>query len=256
MRRKSQHVLADIPVPDSSAPHRIAREQDSRDSVKPLYAAFEQRRADARQEPLRPAVDIDSLTFDLTAAAPASMEEALALGRTLLQSASAEDGAKSKGKKKRVAAGQDGADELSRKLADVRLEVSGFRRIVTSAPEADSLCARSLPQSAEFRRLTHQLDQFSQLASTYISSRHRESHYALSAQAQQGLASAVPTTLPSSADGNQSGTIRTGIAAALGSQPRDPHATATTAPALGSEPRDLLRAIASADQRSSRRGAK
>jgi hypothetical protein len=120
-------------------------------------------------------------------------------------------------------------------------------------------------QTAELRHLTHRLEQFSTVASSYISTRQQQAHHALGAQARHGLTTApslVPSTrLPGTAgDLTQTGPIRTGIAAAVVTTVSGSTSTAASGaapavdpePRLGSEPRDLLRAIAQADQRNRR----
>ena len=126
--KRTQSYEAHV-VPTS---YSIAREQDSRDSVKPAYQAFEQRRADARLQPLPPTITADQLQVDLSIAAPASLEEALELGQSLLQSAS-EETARGKGKKKKTAA-REVPDALAQRLAEIRLEVGRVLNMIV--PEA------------------------------------------------------------------------------------------------------------------------
>ena len=122
-------------------------------------------------------------------------------------------------------------------------------------------------QTAEFRQLTHRLEQFAQVASSYVATRQHQAHHALGAQARHGLANSASLVPLAGAvgDDTQTGSLRTGIAAAVGSQIVGGTTSTSSAdstitaeppladPRLGSEPRDLLRAIAQADQRTSRR---
>lgn len=102
--------------------HSIDKEQALRDSVKPSYGAFEGRRLEARESATIPSAPFDpsSVSFDLLLAVPTSLEEALALGRTIL---AGEPATKAKGKKAK-GKGKEPVDELSSTLAEVRLEVS------------------------------------------------------------------------------------------------------------------------------------
>lgn len=116
------------PLPDSPPPNSIAKEQELRDGVKPAYGAFVDRRADVRETTTLPPNPFDptSLSFDLSLAVPTSLEEALALGRTILAgepAATKSKGRKSKGKGKGK---EEVVDELSSTLAEVRLEVCHF----------------------------------------------------------------------------------------------------------------------------------
>ncbi|ORY41188.1 Mis12-Mtw1 protein family-domain-containing protein [Leucosporidium creatinivorum] len=202
-------------------------------AVKPAYAAFEERRSDARDNSVLPPNPFDpsSISFDLSLAVPTSLEEALALGKSLLAGDGSKKSKKAKGKGKGK---EEVVDELELRLKDVRLE------------------------TANFRRLTHRLDQFSHLATSYVSTRTLQSHQALTAQASRGLASTSTSLAPTPAEGANSGPLRGGIAGAVGAAGGPTATSASTLPGgpssapwpPGPEPRDLLRAIASADQKS------
>lgn len=69
-----------------------------------------------------PKIGSDHLQFDLSTPAPTSIEDALTLGQSLLQSA-IDDSAKAKGKRRKTAS-RAVPDALSQRMSEVSLEVS------------------------------------------------------------------------------------------------------------------------------------
>ncbi|KAK4046920.1 hypothetical protein OIV83_005711 [Microbotryomycetes sp. JL201] len=209
----------------------ISREQDARDSVKPTYEAFA-RRAEARTLAMTAAdvmVDFAAVDGGLPNANITAYEDALAFGRQVLDSSSNPTDAKGKkGANRKSRPSPEEAlvsTELSKLLADVRLD------------------------TAHFRQLSHRLDKFVEVTSSYVSSRSRGTHRALTTQAQQGAqAHGGITHLPPVGDDHDDSSVRMGIASAVSAGAH----TANAATGAGSEQRDLLRALAAADTRARR----
>jgi hypothetical protein len=96
--------------------YSIAEEQNSRQSTSAIYSAFSTRRSTAREAlstlPLTHTLDAVSIaeTFDLSRPGPKSLEEALEMGKTLLEEADAKasgEGAKKKDRRKSRAKAED-----------------------------------------------------------------------------------------------------------------------------------------------------
>ncbi|KAM0791816.1 hypothetical protein ACM66B_004076 [Microbotryomycetes sp. NB124-2] len=210
----------------------ISKEQDARDSVKPTYEAFA-RRAEART--LAGAGNNTKVQLSaidgLAETRMTTLDDALAFGRRILDSSAAASESKFKraANRKSKASLEDPSvsTELSKLLADVRLD------------------------TAHFRKLSHRMDRFVEVTSAYVSSRSRGTHRALTTQAQQGShahGGLSSVHLPSGGHDNDDSSVRTGIATAVGATTQSVDAPASA----GAEQRDLLRALAAADSRSRR----
>ncbi|KAI5476587.1 Mtw1 kinetochore complex, DSN1 [Pseudohyphozyma bogoriensis] len=189
----------------------IDEEQQAREDVSAKYIAV----ANASSTPGLASFDSSAIVVEpeelRTVNLPTSYEEAVELGKLLVKGELVE---KKKGKAK-----ESEVDEVRQKLADVRIQSSHFRLLATR-------------QAA-----------FSQLASTYISSRVSQAHQALSIDAQQGLSSRNNATGEENENGG-------GIAGVLDGTLVGSEAERQNATGAGGDSRDLLRAIASADSRS------
>ncbi|BGP01040.1 Proteophosphoglycan ppg4 [Rhodotorula toruloides ATCC 204091] len=221
----------------------IATEQTLRQSLDPVYQSFFDARTAAHQTAstsysslLPPALSASSskspptpatyaASLDLSLPTPTTLDEALALGRRLLQGegvredvpAKGKKSAKGKGKEKDVGAGETTQDVLQRRITEAQVD------------------------TVALRHLTHRLSSFTRLASSYISHRSSETHTALARHTQQGLLGSTGETEGAKGAGEAGGSGGSGLAAA----------TQATVGAEGAvlDPRDLLRAISATDAR-------
>ncbi|GAA5860867.1 hypothetical protein JCM3774_003169 [Rhodotorula dairenensis] len=228
----------------------IAREQELRQSLEPTYQSFFDTRTHAHASTSQ--ASIDSLlpaaarsnsaayaaTLDLSVAAPTSLEEALALGRRVMQGDLVrKDGG---GKAAKKGKGKLDAD------VDETLQDAIQRRITEAQID-----------TAAFRHQTHRLLAFTRVAAAYVTHRSSETHAALTRHNELGTA-ARSTAPPPTATGATAPEGAAGLASAL--PVSGPLASSTTATATGSgppvgsdaqtramDPRDLLRAIAESD---------
>ncbi|TKA51341.1 hypothetical protein B0A53_05272 [Rhodotorula sp. CCFEE 5036] len=220
----------------------IALEQELRQSLEPTYQSFFDSRTQAQAEAstsyanLLPAAarsnpSAYAAALDLSVAAPTSLEEALALGRRVMQGELVQTGggktpaaAAKKGKGKNAdddAGGETSQEAMQRRVAEAQIE------------------------TAAFRHQTHRLGAFTRVAAAYVAHRSSENHAALTRHNELGLA--ARSTAPATDDD------AAGLAAAVPSAPAT--ATAMLDPAgqtdahmrATMDPRDLLRAIADSD---------
>lgn len=183
-------------------------------------------------------------TLDLSIPAPTSLEEALAIGRRVMEGQLVRsDGGKTpakKGKGKAKATADDDEtpqEAMQRRVAAAQIDVS-FLSLSRSGHGRRGCLAdvqREPVQTAAFRHQTHRLSSFARVASAYIAHRSSETHAALSRHNELGVAQSATT---SADDG--SGASGAGLAQAVpvgGEQPQH----------RAMDPRDLLRAIADTD---------
>ncbi|BGP17595.1 hypothetical protein JCM10213_001245 [Rhodosporidiobolus nylandii] len=210
----------------------IAHEQALRQSLEPVYQSFFDRRTSAHAAASTSYASLAPASFtpgdlakyaaslDLSRPAPTTLDEALALGRSLLagEGVKSQKGGK-KGKGKERADDAEESDGLDRRILDAQIE------------------------TANLRHLTHRLSSFSRVASAYIAHRTSETHRALGVQQQQGLLEAPSSAAAREAEA-QSGTGAGGLAAALGGAGPTPRSESGAL-----DMRDLLRAISRADVR-------
>ncbi|BGP25769.1 mtw1 kinetochore complex, DSN1 [Rhodotorula toruloides] len=221
----------------------IATEQTLRQSLDPVYQSFFDARTAAHQiasssyssllppalsaltskNPLKPSTYAASL--DLSLPTPTTLDEALSLGRRLLQGEGVRDdvppkgkkGAKGKGKETDGGGGETVQDVLQRRISEAQVD------------------------AVALRHLTHRLSSFIRLASSYIAHRSSETHTALARHTQQGLLGSTGETDGAKGAGDAGGSGGSGLAAA----------TQVTVGVEGAvlDPRDLLRAISATDTR-------
>lgn len=138
-----QCAPADFPTTSLGGKNSIAREQELRQSLEPTYQSFFDSRTQAQAEAstsyanLLPAAarsnpSAYAATLDLSVAAPTSLEEALALGRRVMQGELVQTGggktpaAAKKGKGKNAdddAGGETSQEAMQRRVAEAQIEV-------------------------------------------------------------------------------------------------------------------------------------
>jgi len=238
--------------------HSIEREQNTRQAITSTYAEFSTRRAAAREasstsslaQPIDPVALAE--TFDLSRPGPTSLEEALEMGRLLLEEAKAkkEEGekAKKKDRRKSKAKEEDGEAALDLRVRETLDRVSCYcfspiARLCSSC----SLRYDVLKQTVSLGQLTHRLSGFTRVASRYISHRSAEVHQALTAYSLHGLESTTSSSTtndPQAGGSSASPSGGAGLSGLVG-------VGASHISTGGLDPMDLLRAISRAD--SSRR---
>ncbi|KWU44790.1 hypothetical protein RHOSPDRAFT_17350, partial [Rhodotorula sp. JG-1b] len=211
----------------------IAREQELRQSLEPTYQSFFDSRTQAHAEAstssyyanLLPAAarsnpSAYAATLDLSVAAPTSLEEALALGRRVMQGELVQTPAAKKGKGKTAdddAGGETSQEAMQSRVAEAQIE------------------------TAAFRHQTHRLVAFTRVAAAYVAHRSSENHAALTRHNELGLAVRSTAPAPATDDG------AAGLAAAVPSGTIDSAGQTDAQMRATMDPRDLLRAIAVSD---------
>ncbi|GAA6020595.1 hypothetical protein JCM11491_000808 [Sporobolomyces phaffii] len=203
----------------------IDEEQTSRQTTAAVYADFSHRRLAARDATAAataallargPRVDPASLvdTFDLSRPGPASFDEAIEMGRLLLDAAAD------------VEAARDGEEAL-----DVQIR-------------------ETLEDTAHLHQLSHRLAGFTRVVSRFIETRSADNHRALASHALRGLDSTAPTVATGPPPPGSSSTSAAAAAAAAGGAGLG-GVVGVVGPSSdvggGIDPMDLLRAMSRAD---------